>query len=174
MIDPVANILRQNQRIWALPNSPGNAFTGINNYVTSATQPNDEDQIIFRVDHSFGAKYLLFGTGSVQKLTLGGYDPFRNNTDFSTVGGNEADKTQTVVVGLTALFSPRLVGEFHTSLARYRNNRIPPSNGLFNITTLDFRQALRHRLSFRRFPGLTSVRLGVSETDFERDPACHR
>ena len=152
MIDPVANILRQNQRIWALPDAPGNAFTGINNYVTSATQPNDEDQIIFRVDHSFGAKWLLFGTGSVQKLTLGGYDPFRNHTDFSTVGGNEADKTQTVVVGLTALFSPRLTGEFHTSLARYRNNRIPPSDGLFNITSLGFPPSLAAQAQFQTFP----------------------
>src|SRR6516165_1566146 len=34
MIDPVSNILRQNQRIWALPDVPGNPFTHINNYVT--------------------------------------------------------------------------------------------------------------------------------------------
>jgi hypothetical protein len=152
MIDPVSNNLRQNQRIWALPNGPGNSFTHINNYVTSATQPNDEDQIIFRVDHSFHSKYLLFGTGSVQKFMLGGFDPFRNNTDFSTVGGNEQDKTQTAVVGLTALFSPRLVGEFHSAIARYRNNRIPPSNGLFDITSLGLPAALAAQAQFQTFP----------------------
>ena len=83
---------------------------------------------------------------------LGGYDPFRNNTDFSTVGGNEQDKTQTAVVGLTALFSPRLVGEFHSSIARYRNNRIPPSNGLFDITSLGFPAALAAQAQFQTFP----------------------
>src|SRR5262249_18257794 len=104
LIDPVTNVLRQNQRIWALPDAPGNQYTQINNFVTSATQPNNEDQIIFRVDHSFAGKWLLFGTGSQQKFMLGGFDPFRNHTDFSTVGGNEQDTTQTAVVGLTALF----------------------------------------------------------------------
>jgi hypothetical protein len=152
MIDPVADILRQNQHIWALPDVPGNQFTHINNFVTSATQPNNEDQIIFRVDHSFHGKWLLFGTGSEQKFMLGGFDPFRNHTDFSTVGGNEQDTTQTAVVGLTALFAPGLVGEFHSSIARYRNNRIPPSNGLFNIATLGFPPSLAAQAQFQTYP----------------------
>jgi hypothetical protein len=153
MIDPVANQLRQNQRVWALPNAAGTGLAGINNYVTSATQPNDEDQVIFRIDQSFGSKWLLFGTASAQKLTLGGYDPFRNHTDFSTVGGNEDNSTQTVIVGLTALFSPHLVGEFRSSLARFRNDRIPPSNG-FDISSLGFPASLAAEAQFQTFPRL--------------------
>jgi hypothetical protein len=152
LIDPVSNVLRQNNRIWALPNQPGNRFTGVNNFATSATQPNDEDQGIFRIDQSFHSKWLLFGTGSIQHFMLGGYDPFRNQTDFSTVGGNEDDETQTAIVGLTALFSPTWVGEFRFSVSRYRNDRIPPSNGKFNIASLGFPQSLAAQAQFQTFP----------------------
>jgi Carboxypeptidase regulatory-like domain len=151
MIDPVANALRSNNRIWPLPNNPGSPFTGIGNFATSAVQPNDEDQVVVRMDHSIGDKWKLFGTYAAQSIALGGYDPFRNGTDFSTVGGNESDLTQTAVIGVTALFSPRLVGEFRSSLSRFRNNRIPVSNG-FDLTSLGFPASLAKLQQFQELP----------------------
>src|SRR5262249_4013281 len=76
LFDPVSNVLRQNNRLWALPNSPGAAFTGVGNYSTSAVQPNDEDQVVTRMDHNIGEKWKLFGTYAAQSITLGGFDPF--------------------------------------------------------------------------------------------------
>jgi hypothetical protein len=151
MFDGVANYMRQNQRIWALPNAPGASFTGVGNFVTSAVQPNDEDQVVLRMDHSFSPNYKLFGTYASQSITLGGYDPFHNGTDLLTVGGDESDRTQTVIVGVTALFSPKLIGEFRSSLSRFRNNRIPRSDG-FDISTLGFPASLSAAAQFRALP----------------------
>jgi hypothetical protein len=61
-------------------------------------------------------------------------------------------RPKTAIVGLTALFSPTLVGEFRSSLARYRNDRIPPSNGLFNIASLGFPSSLAAQAQFQVFP----------------------
>ncbi len=160
MFDPVANALRANQRIWALPNAPGARFTGVGNFSTSAVQPNNEDQVVTRMDHNLSAKWKLFGTYASQSIALGGFDPFRNGTDFLTVGGNESDLAQTAVLGATALFSPRLVGEFRASFGRWRNNRIPESDG-FDLTTLGFPASLAaqqqfHTLPWMQFTGVAS------------------
>jgi hypothetical protein len=151
LFDPVANSLRQNGRLWALPNGPGAPFTHVGNFSTSAVQPNDEDQVVTRGDHTFSAKWKLFGTYAAQSITLGGFDPFRNGTDFLTVGGNESDLTQTAVLGATALFSSHLVGEFRSSFSRFRNNRIPHSDG-FDLTTLGFPPSVTAQQQFHAFP----------------------
>jgi hypothetical protein len=151
MFDPVANTLRQNGRLWALPNGPGAAFTHVANFATSAVQPNDEDQVVLRMDHTVNSRWKLFGTYAAQSITLGGFDPFRNGTDFLTVGGNESDLTQTAVLGATALFSSHVVGEFRSSFSRFRNNRIPHSDG-FDLTTLGFPASLAAVQQFHAFP----------------------
>jgi hypothetical protein len=161
MFDPVANQMRQNQRIWALPNGPGAPVTGINNFSTSAVQPNDEDQVVTRMDHSIGRVWKLFGTYAAQSISLGGFDPFRNGTDFLTVGGNESDLTQTAVLGATALFSSHLVGEFRSSFSRFRNNRIPHSDG-FDITSVGFPASLAAQQQFHAYPWFQFNSVGSS------------
>jgi hypothetical protein len=152
--DAVANNLGANQRVWALPNSPGAPFTGVGNFSSSATQPSDEDQVVNRIDHSIGSKWKLFGTYAAQSFALGGFDPFRNGTDFLTVGGNESNLTQTAVLGATVLFSPTFVGEFRSSYSRFRNNRIPRSDG-FDLTSIGFPPAIVAQQQFHAFPRLT-------------------
>ncbi|HYM09108.1 MAG TPA: carboxypeptidase regulatory-like domain-containing protein, partial [Bryobacterales bacterium] len=154
MFDAVSNKLRVNGRVWALPNGPGAAFTGVGNFSTSAVQPIDEDQVVTRMDHAIGSKWKVFGTYAAQSFALGGFDPFRNGTDFLTVGGNESNLTQTAVLGATALFSPSLVGEFRSSFSRFRNNRIPKSDG-FDLTTIGFPSAVTSLQQFHAFPRLT-------------------
>jgi hypothetical protein len=151
MFDPVANAMRANRKIWALPNAAGDPLTGVGNFSTSAIQPNNEDQVVTRVDHNFGSKWKLFGTYASQSITLGGYDPFRNGTDFLTVGGNESDLAQTAVLGVTVLLSPHLVGEFRSSFGRWRNNRIPETNG-FDMTSLGFPASLAALQQFNTLP----------------------
>ena len=51
-IDSVANKLSANNRIWALPNSPGQLLTGVDNFSASATKPTDENQLVTRIDHT--------------------------------------------------------------------------------------------------------------------------
>lgn len=151
--DPVADKLRVNGRVWALPNVPGQPFTGVDNFSTSATQPSNEDQVVTRIDHTLNAKWKLFGTYAAQTFTLGGWDPFRNGTDLLEVGGNESNLTQTAVLGATALFSARLVGEFRSSYSRFRNNRIPPSDG-FDLTSVGFPASLAALQQVKSFPRL--------------------
>ena len=113
------------------------SFTGVGNFSTSATQPSDEDQVVTRIDHTVSPVWKLFGTYGAQSFALGGYDPFRNGTDLLTVGGNESNLTQTAVIGATAVFSPTLVAELRSSYSRFRNNRIPMSDG-FDLTAIGF------------------------------------
>src|SRR5437899_4057562 len=70
MFDPVGKRFGSNQRLWALPNASGARFTGVGNYSSSAVQPNDEDQVVTRMDHTIGAKWKLFGTYAAQSITL--------------------------------------------------------------------------------------------------------
>src|SRR5713101_2700473 len=153
-IDGVADRLRQNGRVWALPNSSGQPFTGVGNFSSSASQPSDEDQVVTRIDHTVNAVWKLFGTYGAQSFALGGYDPFRNGTDLLTVGGNESNLTQTAVIGATAVFSPKLVAELRSSYSRFRNNRIPRSDG-FDLTSIGFPASLASLQQFRAFPRLT-------------------
>ena len=153
-IDGVADRLRQNGRVWALPNSPGQPFTGVGNFSSSASQPSDEDQLVTRIDHTANSVWKLFGTYGAQSFALGGYDPFRNGTDLLTVGGNESNLTQTAVIGATAVFSPKLVAELRSSYSRFRNNRIPRSDG-FDLTSIGFPASLASLQQFRAFPRLT-------------------
>jgi len=161
MFDPVANYLRQNGRLWALPNSAGAALTGVGNFSTSAVQPNDEDQVVTRIDHTLNSKWKLFGTYAAQSITLGGFDPFRNGTDFLTVGGNESDLTQTAILGATALFSSHVVGEFRSSFSRFRNNRIPHSDG-FDLTSVGFPASLAAQQQFHAYPWMQFNSVGSS------------
>lgn len=152
--DSVADRLRQPGRIWAPANTPGAPFTGINNFSTSSTQPSDEDQAVTRIDHTFSAKWRIFGTYAAQSFALGGWDPFRNGTDLLTVGGNESNLTQTAVVGATLLLSSNLVAELRSSYSRFRNNRIPGSDG-FDLGSLGFPQSITNLQQFHSFPRLT-------------------
>ena len=153
-IDPVADRLRQAGRIWALPNSPGQPFTSTLNFSTSATQPSNEDQAVTRMDHTIGSKWKMFGTYAAQSFALGGFDPFRNGTDLLTVGGNESNLTQTAILGATVLLSPTLVAELRSSFSRFRNNRIPRSDG-FDLATLGFPASLTAIQQFKTFPRLS-------------------
>ena len=153
-IDSVANKLSANNRIWALPNSPGQLLTGVDNFSASATKPTDENQLVTRIDHTLNHRWKLFGTYGAQSFRLGGFDPFRNGTDLLTVGGNESNLTQTAIIGATAVFSSRLVGEFRSSFSRFRNNRVPPSDG-FDLTSIGFPASLAAQQQARAFPRFT-------------------
>ncbi|PYT10228.1 MAG: hypothetical protein DMG59_29250, partial [Acidobacteria bacterium] len=71
-----------------------------------------------------------------------------------TVGGNESNLTQTAIIGATAVFSSRLVGEFRSSFSRFRNNRVPPSDG-FDLTSIGFPASLAAQQQARAFPRFT-------------------
>jgi len=69
------------------------------------------------------------------------------------VGGNESNLSQTAVAGATVLFSSRLVGEFRSTYTRFRNNRIPPSDG-FDLTSVGFPASLVAQQQVKAFPRL--------------------
>ena len=148
--DPVSDKLRTG-RIWALPNTPSNSPAGINNFAGSATKPTDEDQFVMRIDHSIAQKWKLFGTYGTQSFALGGFDPFHNGTDLLGVGGNESNLTETAIIGVTAIFSPNAVAELRSSYSRFRNNRIPPSEG-FDLTSVGFPASLAAQQQEKSLP----------------------
>jgi len=58
---------------------------------------------------------------------------------------------QHAVITASAVFSPRVIGEFHTSFTRIEANRIPMSIG-FDLTTLGFPKAYQDAVQVHSFP----------------------
>jgi hypothetical protein len=155
-INPIAvNIMNA---LWPLPNS-----TGVNNFVTSASVASDSDQCVIRVDQNFGEKWKLSGTYADQYYTPGIFDPFHNQTTTLDIGA-DVKSIRDIVISATAVFSPTLVGEFHTSFLRFNLDRVPPSLG-YNLTGLGFPQSLVSELQYLTFPTIdVSGVIGLSNT----------
>jgi hypothetical protein len=147
--------LRLASALFPLPNTPGQGPAGINNYVTSAVQASDSNQIVLRIDHNVSNKVKLFGTYGLQSFDLGGWDPLGNRTTPIDNGRAEKLKTQHLVLSSTVLFSPTLIGEFRGSFTRIAINRTPMSNG-FDLTSLGFPQSLQNAVQVNSFPVVTT------------------
>ncbi len=167
--DPVANKLRN--IIWPLPNAPGQALTGVNNFATSATQATDTDQFVTRIDHNLNSKWKLFGTYGYQFYDLGPYDPFRNNTTTIDPGRAEQNRIHNAVLSATAVLTPAIVLELRSSYNRLSSERVPPSTG-FDATTIGWPRSLVERLQYRTFPVINVS--GIQALDPSTSSTIHR
>jgi hypothetical protein len=151
--------------LWPAPNGPGRTPSRLDNFTTSAVQASNEDQGVARLDHTLSKVWKFSGSYGHQFLDLGGWDPFGNRTTPIDPGRAEKDHFQNVVASLTAVFSPRLLGEFRSSFSRIEANRIPMSIG-FNLTTLGFPQYVEDAVQVHSFPdiGISGFSSLVSST----------
>jgi hypothetical protein len=134
--------------IYPLPNTPGNPITNVNNYSTVGGGGINEHQIVTKLDHNLNTRWKLFGTYSRIWANQFNIDPLGykvNLTRQSTYARTH------VTAAATAVFSPGLIGEFHTGFARLDSPSTPYALG-YDITTLGFPQSLADSTQIKSFP----------------------
>ncbi len=144
--------------IYPIPNSQGNAITNIGNYSTVGGGGTDEHQIVNKLDHNLNNRWKIFGTFSRIWADQFNRDPLGYKLNLT----RQASYTRThATAAATAVFSPGLIGEFHTGFARFDSPSVPYALG-YDITTLGFPKALADQTQIKAFPafnvaGLVSV-----------------
>ena len=134
--------------IWPSPNGPGNAVTHVNNYSTVGGSGTNEHQIVSKIDHNLSTRWKFYGTYSRIWANVFNIDPLGYKVNLT----RQATYARThATIAATAVFSPGLIGEFHTGFARYDNPSIPYALG-FDITTLGFPKALADATQIKSFP----------------------
>lgn len=134
--------------IWPVANARGNPVTNVNNYSTVGGGGNNEHQVVGKIDHNLSTRWKLFGTYSRIWAKQFNIDPLGYTVNL-TRNVNYARTHATAAA--TAVFSPGLVGEFHTGFARFHSPSVPYALG-FDITTLGFPRALADATQIRSFP----------------------
>ena len=145
-------------QVYPAANAAGNPVTGVNNYATVGGSGSNQHEIVTKLDHNLNSTWKLFGTYSRTWSKTNSFDPFGyavNLTRHATSARTHA------TVSATAVFTPALIGEFHSGFARYDSPSIPYALG-FDITTLGFPKALADATQIQSFPafnisGLQSV-----------------
>lgn len=144
--------------IWPLPNAQGNPVTNVNNYSTVGGGGTNEHQVVSKLDHNLNSRWKLFGTFSRIWADTFNRDPLGYKINLT----RQATYTRThATAAATAVFSPGLIGEFHTGFARFDSPSVPYALG-FDITTLGFPRSLADSTQIKSFPafnvaGLVSV-----------------
>jgi len=139
--------------LWPLPDALGQGPSRLNNFTSAAVQASNEDQGIMRVDHTISNVWRVFATYGQQFFNLGGWDPMGNRTTPIDGGRAETDRMQDAVISALAVFSPRVIGEFHTNFTRIEAHRTPMSVG-FDLTTLGFPQSYQNSVQVHSFPDI--------------------
>ena len=106
------NVAQKFQQIfWPLPNAPGAAFTGVNNFSAFASQPIDARQGIGKIDHTINAKWKLFASYAQDRIDRGALDYLHNKIAADQNGFVEGDTSHNAILAATAIFSPRWIGQ---------------------------------------------------------------
>ena len=145
-------------KLFPEPGLAGAPLTGVNNYSTKAATAINEHQLVGKFDHNLDPRWKIFGTYGRDWLNQTQRDPLGLPLNLTRVVFNDH---HAATLSATAVFSPGLIGEFHTGYARVVVNSVPAALG-FDITTLGFPQSLANQTQFQSFPGfqvsgLTSV-----------------
>lgn len=144
--------------IYPAANALGNSITNVNNYSTVGGGGNNEHQIVTKMDHNLDQRWKFYGTFSRIWARTFNIDPLGYKINLT----RQATYARThATIAATAVFSPGLIGEFHTGFARYDSPSVPYALG-FDITTLGFPKALADATQIKSFPafnvsGLTAV-----------------
>jgi len=109
-----------------LPNLPGT----IQNFLLQATTPLNADSLNLHVLHTINSKFSVsaaYNLNSQRQDTLG---------NFPGIGGNQSTLNQSVDLGLTQTWSPKLVQDTHVNWSRSRA-RVVSNNSFVNDVSGD-------------------------------------
>ncbi len=134
--------------VYPAPNAQGNPVTNVNNYSTVGGGGTNEHQIVGKIDHNLNTRWKIFGTYSRIWADQFNLDPLGYKVNLT----RQVNYARThATAAASAVFSPGLIGEFHTGFARFHQPSIPYALG-FDITTLGFPRALADATQIKSFP----------------------
>ncbi len=145
-LDPAAKVLTN---FWARANSPGSAFTNVNNYTANASVGGNNDQYNARVDHTFSDKqhaFLRYTYWTNLNLPI---DPYKTKTCVDRC--TETFNTNQAVIADTYSFSPSLIGDLRLSYLRFSYDRSSLTAG-YDLTQLGWPSSLNDQVVFRVVP----------------------
>ena len=121
---------------------PTPGLSDANNYLAVNPFPNDMNQYSARLDHNFSATTTLFGRygytkdklttpcadqAAFERFSVVGYYLTAANSQTACVpgfGNDDTTRAQSLALGLTHIFSPRMIGEIHGGFNRQVQSRI--------------------------------------------------
>ncbi len=143
-------VARNALKAYLAPNLPGVAFTGVNNLSTSSAVRLIDHQLVNKIDHNINSVWKVFGTYSLEDLHQGATDPLRYaGADLTAAQGNFRNH---VTLSAIAVFTPGLIGEFHTGFARLSQFSVPKAEG-YDATKLGFASSFVNQWQIQSFPG---------------------
>ncbi len=145
-IDATAKILRN---LWALPNTPGQQFTDVNNFATNARIGGNNDQYNARIDYNLSEKQRIFGRYTHWSNLSLPIDPYQTQTYVDR--GPETFLTRQFVLADTYTFSPTTIADFRVAYLRFVYDRIPESLGI-DLTNFGWPASLNDQVLFRHIP----------------------
>ena len=147
-LDPTAQVLKS---LWGAPNSPGQQYTGVDNWAGAASEGGDMNEFIVRVDQNVSDKQRIFVRYTMNKYDNLAIDPFHTTAYPLSIGTPENTTTQQAVLDDSYAFSPKMVGDFEVSYLRNGYERIPGSLG-YNISKLGPNWAALKNLTYDTLP----------------------
>lgn len=136
-------------KLFPAPAFAGAPLTGVNNYSTQAATAINEHQFVAKLDHNLAARWKIFGSYGRDWLNQDQHDPLGLSPNLTRIVFNDH---HALTLSAIAVFTPGLIGEFHTGFARVIVNSTPSALG-FDITTLGFPKSLANQTQIQSFPG---------------------
>jgi hypothetical protein len=166
-INPVSvNVLKY----WPAPNRPGEGNSNLNNFfISSGKRNNNYDVHLARIDYAINENEKLFGRMNFAQVKA--FSTGLPNEDVAIVSQNATSSpVENVLLGLTSVFSPNLLGEFRVGFIRLNSDSAWQGGG-FDVASLGFPAEVNHvikDLETNVFPNISvsqyTVGTGLSVT----------
>ncbi|HLJ16904.1 MAG TPA: TonB-dependent receptor [Bryobacteraceae bacterium] len=141
------------------PDLPGQPFTSVDNFISTASQADNLNTYQGRVDHYFSERNHLFARYSFDEQSDIPANFFHNiATSYSFGPSTQPDHSATL--SDTHVFSPNLLLEVRAGYTSNGFNRSSESAG-FDLTQLGFPAALNNEFQVREFPSFSISGMGI-------------
>jgi hypothetical protein len=150
-IDPVAAAVLQ---YYPLPNQPGAAYTGTNNFFASGTSQLNIDTFDARVDEVFNERNRLFVSYSRRNVTSPPALLFPKADQIAEGGNSEPQVSNSAAIDYTHTVSPTFLIDVPFGFARTFINFVPISAGFNPSTELGFPGYIAADADHLLFPGI--------------------
>lgn len=148
---------------WPQPNLPGDPRTGANNFISTAGENYDTNQVHIRLDDSPTPSHRLFGRFSWDERRVTPPNIFGNIANPSS--GPQLFTTRTLGVHDTWTINPTALATFRAGVSRLIDSGEPFGRG-FDIRELGFPASYRNAQTAVQFPAIDITGMAVSNLGF--------
>jgi len=158
--DPVAQKMLP---YWPAPNLPGDPGTGARNFISTAGERFNTNQVHLRVDDALTARHRLFGRFSWDEREVLPPNIFGNIANPSS--GPQLFTSRTAGVHDTWMINPTTLATFRAGVSRLIDSGEPYGRE-FDIRELGFSERYREAQTARQFPQIQITGMVVSNLGF--------